>query len=73
MKLESISLFVEKTLIIGVGDIVKNCDIGGASELDALINIPKETIESEDYEVSGNTIAVGYHKPKKEYDFVYRK
>ncbi len=72
MKLEGISLYVEKTLIIGVGDIVKNCDIGGASGLDALISIPKETVESEDYEVSGNDIKVGFHRPKREYAFVYR-
>jgi len=72
MKLEGISLYVERTLIIGVGDVVKNCDIGGAHGLDSLISIPKETAESGDYDVSGNTIAVGDHRPRKDYNFVYR-
>lgn len=72
MKLEGIALYVEKTLIIGVGDIVKHCDIGGAYGLNALIDIPKETVESGDFDVSWNTNTGGFGKRKEEYDFVYQ-
>ena len=70
MKLDSISLYVAKSLIIGIGDEVTNCGIGGSPGLDAVVWVPKETVDSGNYKIDGNTISIT--ADERDYQFVYR-
>lgn len=69
MKLDSISLYIEKTLVVGIGDKITNCRIGGGKGLNVLVSIPKETVDSGNYKVEFSK--VNQDAVKSEFQFIY--